>query len=517
MSKDYILAHDLGTTGNKASLYDRQGQVLASAFQGYETYYPGPNQVEQDPLEWWQAVCGATRQLLAESRMDPRSIACVTFSGQMMGCVAVDRQARPLRRALIWADTRAVEQAERAIQRVGMETAYRISGHRASASYSAAKIAWLRDHEPETYRAAHKFLHAKDFAAARLSGQFASDYSDASGTNLYDLEGQKWSWQMVDAFGLDPEQLPELHASTDVIGEVSGAAAEETGLAKGTPVVIGGGDGPCAATGAGVVREGSAYNYIGSSSWIGIASRKPVFDPALRTFTFAHLVPGMFTPTGTMQAAGASYQWLRDTVCTTEKAAAGQGGESAYELMNAEAAQSPAGAHGLLYFPYLLGERSPRWNPDARGAYFGLSASHTRADLVRATLEGVSLNLAVILNAFRAQGLAVEAMRVIGGGANGAIWRQILADIYGIPVLRPRLLSEATSFGAALAGGVGVGLYPDFQLAETLTPVLDTTRPNPDVQALYAEMYAVFNRAYEAFEPLYPLFKQLAAFPGRAG
>ena len=398
-----------------------------------------------------------------------------------------------------------------------METAYRISGHRASASYSAAKIAWLRDHEPETYRAAHKFLHAKDFAAARLSGQFASDYSDASGTNLYDLEGQKWSWQMVDAFGLDPEQLPELHASTDVIGEVSGAAAEETGLAKGTPVVIGGGDGPCAATGAGVVREGSAYNYIGSSSWIGIASRKPVFDPALRTFTFAHLVPGMFTPTGTMQAAGASYQWLRDTVCTTEKAAAGQGGESAYELMNAEAAQSPAGAHGLLYFPYLLGERSPRWNPDARGAYFGLSASHTRADLVRATLEGVSLNLAVILNAFRAQGLAVEAMRVIGGGANGAIWRQILADIYGIPVLRPRLLSEATSFGAALAGGVGVGLYPDFQLAETLTPVLDTTRPNPDVQALYAEMYAVFNRAYEAFEPLYPLFKQLAAFPGRAG
>ncbi len=509
MSKDFVLAHDLGTTGNKASLFDQAGQVVASALRGYETYYPGPNQVEQNPEDWWAAVCGATRDLLAAARVDPTRVACVTFSGQMMGCVPVDREARPVCRALIWADTRAVAQAQRALDKVGMETAYRITGHRASASYSAAKIAWLRDNEPDVYAAAYKFLHAKDFVVARLTGQFVSDYSDASGTNLYDLQKRAWSGEMLAAFELAEERLPVLHASTDVVGEVTGWAAEQTGLAKGTPVVIGGGDGSCAATGAGVVREGSAYNYVGSSSWIGIATHEPIYDPALRTFTFAHLVPGMFTPTGTMQAAGASYQWLRDTICTSEKQAASDLHVSAYELMNLEAEQSPAGANGLMFFPYLLGERSPRWNPDARGAYLGLSATHTRADMIRATLEGISLNLGVILNAFREQGVQIDAMRVIGGGANGRTWRQILADIYGIPVLRPALLAEATSLGAALAGGVGVGLYKDFSLAEELTPIVDTAQPNPANVPVYRRAYHVFERAYEAFEPIFSLMKNL--------
>jgi xylulokinase len=511
MMKDIILAHDLGTTGNKASLYDNQGNVLASAFESYSTYYPGPNQVEQDPEEWWNAVCYVTQKLLRESAIDSARIACVSFSGQMMGCVAVDRNVIPLRKALIWADTRAVVQAERAMQKIGMEAAYRITGHRASSSYSAAKIAWLHDHEPETFQKTHKFLHAKDFIAARLTGQFATDYSDASGSNLYDLTKQDWSGEMLDAFWVDPSQLPDLHRSTDVIGEVNSSAAEATGLVKGTPVVIGGGDGPCAATGAGVVREGSAYNYIGSSSWIGIATRHPIYDPALRTFTFTHLIPNMFTPTGTMQAAGASYQWLRDTVCISEKAEAAERSISPYDLMNEQAAQSPPGANGLLYFPYLLGERSPRWNPDARGVYFGLSASHTRADLIRATLEGVSLNLCVILNAFRDQGVSITGMRVIGGGANGKIWRQILADIYGIPVLRPALLSEATSLGAALAGGVGVGLFKDFSLAEALTPIIDTDRPVQGLESLYGKMYDAFNKAYQSFEPLFPIMKELTA------
>jgi len=508
MAREFILAHDLGTTGNKASLFDRAGKVVASAFRSYDTYYPGPNQVEQNPDDWWHAVCEATRDLLAASRIDPAAVACVTFSGQMMGCVPVDRQGRAVRRALIWADTRAVAQAERALERIGMVEAYRITGHRASASYSAAKIAWLRDHEPEVYDAAHKFLHAKDYVVARLTGQFASDYSDASGTNLYDLQERAWSGPMLEAFGLQEASLPALHSSTDVVGEVTGWAAEQTGLAKGTPVVIGGGDGSCAATGAGVVREGSAYNYIGSSSWIGIATRHPVYDPGLRTFTFAHLVPGLFTPTGTMQAAGASYQWLRDTVCLNEKQAAAERNLNVYDLMNLEAERSPAGANGLLYLPYLLGERSPRWNPDARGAFIGLSAAHTHADLVRATLEGVSLNLAVILNAFREQGVAVEAMRVIGGGANGRVWRQILADIYGIPVLRPALLAEATSLGAALAGGVGVGLYPDFSLAEQLTPVIDQTLPNPIHAEDYRRAYDLFNRTYTAMEPVFAMMKE---------
>ena len=508
MLGSFVLAHDLGTTGDKASLFDSQGRAVASAFAAYPTDYPHPNWAEQNPEDWWQAVCLSTRQLLAQAQVDPHAVACVVFSGQMMGCVPVDRQARPVRSAIIWADTRAVEEAAQIIERAGLEEAYRISGHRASASYSGAKIMWMRRHQPDLFARTYKFLHAKDSIVARLTGRFVTDYSDASGMNLYDLQTRDWSPVLLDAAGLDPALLPELHASTDVVGEVTAAAGAETGLAAGTPVVIGGGDGSCAATGAGVVREGSAYNYIGSSSWIGIATRAPIYDPTLRTFTFAHLVPGMFTPTGTMQAAGGSYQWLRDVFCQPEKEAAERLKLSPYELMNAQAEQSPPGANNLLFLPYLLGERSPRWNPDALGAFFGLRMAHTRADMIRAALEGITLNLKVILDAFQQQGAGITAMRVIGGGANGRTWRQIMADVYGLPVQRLALLSEATSFGAALAGGIGVGLYRDFSLAEELTPVVDVSQPNPGLRPTYDRLYSLFNQAYDAFVPLYQAMAQ---------
>jgi xylulokinase len=421
----------------------------------------------------------------------------------MMGCVPLDRQARPLRSALIWADTRAVAEAGRLIERSGMEAVYRVTGHRASESYSAAKIMWLRTHQPEIFAAAHKFVQPKDFIVARLAGVFASDYSDASGTNLFDLRARDWSPELLAAAGIKRALLPDLHPSTTVVGEVLPAPAEETGLAAGTPVVIGGGDGSCAAAGAGVVREGSAYTYMGASAWIAAASPAPLVDPTLRTFTFAHLAPGMYMPCGTMQAAGASYQWLRDTFCLPEVEAAARLPTSPYALMDGLAEQSPPGANGLVFFPYLLGERSPRWNADARGVYFGLSASHTRADVVRATLEGVTLNLKVILEAFRAQGGQFDAMRVIGGGANGRVWRQIMADVFGLPVRRPALLTEATSLGAALAGGIGVGLYPGWSMAEALTPTVDEVEPNREAAPVYERLYAFFNKAYEAFLPLY--------------
>jgi xylulokinase len=503
MGGQFILAHDLGTTGNKASLYNSQGQVQASSFFGYGTEYPRVNWVEQNPEDWWQAVCVSTKELLNSTHAQPKDIACIAFSGQMMGCVAVDRQARPLRNSIIWADMRGVAEAQYLVDCVGSEKVYRITGHRASASYSGAKILWIRNHEPEIFRQAFKFIHAKDFIVARLTGNFVTDYSDASGMSLYDLNARDWSSLILDAIKLDRSILPELHASTDVVGEVTAKIADEVGLTPGTPVVIGGGDGCCAATGAGVVREGSAYNYIGSSSWIAIATKEPIFDPAMRTFTWAHLVPDMFSPCGTMQAAGGSYQWLRDNFCLPEKDSASHLKLSPYELMNLQAEQSPPGANGLLFLPYLLGERSPRWNPNARGAFIGLTMKHTRADIIRATLEGITLNLRVILEAFEEQGAKIEAMRVIGGGARGRVWRQIMADIYNKPILRPVLLEEATSLGAALAGGIGVGLFRDFSVAEELTPILDTVQPNPAVKPLYNQLYKIFNQSYEAFVPLY--------------
>ncbi|GAB4411342.1 MAG: xylulokinase [Anaerolineae bacterium] len=499
----YILAHDLGTTGNKATLYDSDGVLVGSAFYGYGTEYAHPNWAEQNPEDWWRAVCVSTQALLQQTKIRPQEVAAVTFSGQMMGAVPLDRAARPLRNAIIWADQRAVPQERWLGERVDPAEVYRITGHRLSASYSLSKILWLRDNQPEVYAATYKFVHAKDAIVARLTGQFVTEPTDASGMNLYDLDAWDWSARIIEAAGLDADKLPALRRSIDVVGEILPQVAEEVGLPAGTPVVIGGGDGMCAAAGAGVVDEGAAYNYIGSSSWIALATRRPIYDPAYRTFTWAHLVPGMYSPCGTMQMAGGSYQWTRDQLGYQEKQAAQALGVSPYELLSLTAQQSPPGARGLIYLPYLLGERSPRWNPRARGAFIGLTVRHTRADMVRAVLEGVTMNLRVILEAFTSQGARIDAMRVIGGGARGRFWNQLMADIYGVPVQRLAILEEATSMGAALAGGIGVGLYRDFSMSQTMNAIAETFQPNLAAQAAYAKIYPIFEAAYHALLPIY--------------
>lgn len=505
---NYIIAHDLGTTGNKATLYDREGRLVGSAFFAYDTEYAHTGWAEQNPDDWWRAVCQSTRKLLQETHTSQGDIACITFSGQMMGAVALDERARPLRNAIIWADQRALEQEAWIGERVAFGDVYRITGHRLSAAYSLAKILWIRDHQPELYEQTHKFVHAKDCIVARLTGSFVTDPSDASSMNLYDLESGDWSASILDAVNLPVDKLPEIRQSVAVVGEVQAQAAEEAGVAAGTPVVIGGGDGACAAAGAGVVREGSAYNYVGSSSWIALSTPRPIHDPDFRTFTFGHVIPGMFMPTGTMQAAGASYQWTRDQLAPLEREMAERLGVSPYELINMQIGQIAAGADGLFYLPYLMGERSPRWNPHARGAFIGLTIRHSRAHMFRAVLEGVTMNLRVILDAFRSQGTQIDAMRVIGGGARGRIWSQIMADVYGMPVHRLAILEEATSMGAALVGGVGVGLYPDFSMIETMNEIAETIQPNPASSARYDRIYPIFNQLYEA---LVPAYAQIAA------
>ena len=505
---NYVLAHDLGTTGNKATLYDREGALVGSAFSGYDTEYAHPRWAEQSPDDWWDAVCASSHGLFRTTGVASDDVACIVFSGQMMGCVPVDARARPLRKAIIWADQRAVDEERWVAERIDAEQVYRATGHRLSASYSLCKILWLRQNDPEVYRSARAFVHAKDAVVARMTGVIATDLSDASGMNLLDLERGTWSESILQAVELDPARLPTLYRATDVVGEVLPGVADALGVAAGTPVVIGGGDGPCAAAGAGVVSEGTAYNYVGSSSWIALASRAPIYDPGLRTFTFAHVVPDMYMPTGTMQAAGASYQWARDQLCPAEVQAAGRLGLSPYDLMNVEAEGSPPGAKGLLFLPYLMGERSPRWNPRARAAFVGLTIRHTRADMVRAVLEGVTLNLRVILDAFLQQGTQIESMRLIGGGARGRLWNRIMADIYGVPVARLAILEEATSMGAALTGGVGVGLYPDFSLSESMNPIVEVIAPDPRAQAIYDRYYSVFEATYEALAPVYDLLTE---------
>jgi len=493
-----ILAHDLGTTGNKATLFDENGCLIDSEFFDYDTFFPDSLSVEQNPEDYWEAVTITTRKLIENSGFKPDEIAVVSFSGQMMGALPVDSAGNPLHRILIWADRRGVEEVDWVKEKIDEDQIYQITGHRLSPNYSLAKILWLKNHFPDVYKNAKYFLMAKDYIVYRLTGQFASDYSDASGTNLFDLVKEEWSEEILNAAEIDPNKLPPLYSSAEVVGEVTPEAARETGLLPGTPVVIGGGDGPCAAVGAGVVRAGQAYNYLGSSSWIALASNSPFYDSEKRNFTFHHLAKGLFMPTGTMQAAGGSYQWCRDAICEREKAIALELGISPYDVMNLEANKVPAGAESLLFLPYLLGERAPWWNPHARGTFIGLTARHRKPHIIRAVLEGVSFNLRIILDAFREQGMEIENMRMIGGGARGAFWAQVLSSMFNLEILRPKYLEEATSLGAAITGGVGVGIFPGFEIAEELIEIRDCFRPFSEDVETYNQLYPIFIQAYKS-------------------
>jgi xylulokinase len=481
----HILAHDIGTTGNKASLFDDQGRLIANHTEQYQVNYAQAGWAEQDPLDWWNAVASSTRALLTATQLNPADIAAVTFSGQMMGIVPIDAAGQPLCSAIIWADQRAEEEADTIGLKCGLENIYQRTGHRVSPAYLAAKILWVKQHQPDLYRQAQKFLCAKDFVAFKLTGQCATDYSDASGSNLFDLTQRAWSTDLIDTIGLDVERLPTVHASTDILGEVTREASEATGLKMGTPVVIGGGDGACATAGAGVIAPGDAYCNIGSSAWISFASPTPLFDPQQRTFTFHHVHPCLFTPMGTMQAAGDARDWLAHLIG---------------DVSDAELARIPPGCEGALFLPYLIGERSPWWNPQARGAFVGLTMNHSRAALARTALEGVAFNLRLILDALESQGATLPAIRLIGGGAQSAVWQQILADVFARPIQLLDLKSEASTWGAAVAGGIGVGVYDDWEIARARATVKTVIDPIPAHVAVYADRLAVFTETYRALE-----------------
>jgi xylulokinase len=389
--KRYMLAHDLGTSGNKATLITMEGKLINSSTSPYDTHFFNSNWAEQNPEDWWKAVCESTRALCAG--IDPKEIAVIAFSGQMMGCLCVNRQGRPLRPFLLYCDQRATAESQAILSRIDAKEFYRTTGHRASASYSVEKLMWVKAHEPDTY--------AKDYMNYRLTGVMATEYSDASGTNVLDLNSLGWSDRLLSITGIDGDKLPALKASTDVVGELTSDAATALGLVSGIPVVAGAGDGLYAGVGVGSVKPGITYNYLGSSSWIATTTEKPVYDDEMRTFVWAHAVPGYVHPCGTMQTAGGSYAWLKNQVCTLEKAAAAELGLNPYDLINAEIEKSPPGANGVIFLPYLLGERTPWWNPEAKGAFLGLTLEHTRADLLRAVMEGVTLNLSIILDILR--------------------------------------------------------------------------------------------------------------------
>jgi len=498
--KRYLLAHDVGTSGNKATLFTVDGELVGSKTYPYGTRYFNNNWAEQNPNDWWETVCHSTRELVQD--IDVSEIVAVSFSGQMMGCLCVDKNGTPLRDSIIYCDQRAQKECQDILKHIDPKDFYKIVGHRANESYSLEKLMWVKNNEPEVYKNTYKMLHAKDYIIFKHTGNMVTDHSDASGTNAFDLNTFTWSEKIIDIAGIDGQKLPDLKKSIDVAGTVTTKAAQETGLKEGTPVVVGGGDGSCAGIGVGCIKTGLAYNYLGSSSWIALMVDKPVYDEKMRVMNWAHTIPYALQPSGTMQTAGASYNWLKNEICALEVKQAEEQGVSPYELINKTIEQSVPGANGILFLPYLLGERTPRWNPDAKGAFIGLNLSHKRADVLRAVMEGITYNLEIILSIFRKH-VDIDTITVIGGGAKGEVWRQMMADIYNAKILKPNYLEEATSMGAAIIGGVGAGVFKDFNVVDRFIKIESEHEPNENNQQQYLKMMPVFDDCYYALENIY--------------
>ena len=348
---------------------------------------------------------------------------------------------------------------------------------------------WIKNHEPDIYAKTYKMLQPKDYMIYRLTGKFLTDYTDASGTNCMDLSNLCWSDYILDIAGIDRDKLTEIQSSTYVAGEIGTKICEECGLPQGTPVVIGAGDGLCAAVGAGSVEDGDTFNYLGSSSWVALTTSKPIFDKEMKTYNWAHMIKGKYSPNGTMQAAGNSYQFLRKILCK-------------------DLGQSEQGANGLVYLPYILGERSPRWNSEARGAFIGLKMEHERKDLIRAGIEGIIMNLSIILDVFQNDRVNIQAMNVIGGLAKSKEIRQILSDVYGLEIRKLNWVDEATSMGAAVAAGVGVGEFRDFNEISKFIEVEDVIYPDKERYEKYKKLKEIFNQSYYALLQTYKSLSQ---------
>lgn len=488
----YLLAHDLGTSGDKATLFTTDGVLMQSVVAAYPCDYSHGNQAEQNPADWYGAVCEATQALTAA--VDPAEILGVSFSGHMMGAVLLDGHGELLRPAIIWADQRATEETAQLTRRVGDERFYAITGNRNNPTNSIVKIMWSMAHDGYGSRLATA-LNCKDYMIYRLTGNLGTDYSDASGTGAFDLHTFTWSGEILEAAGVPASVLPEVHGSTELAGRITARAAAETGLLAGTPVFRGCGDGVAAAVGTGISQVGQGYCSLGSSAWISYLDEKPLLDPQQRTFNLAGMEKGRVYPLGTMQAAGLSYNWMRDELCRAEAMDAGKNGISVYEEINGQIAVTPVGANGVIYLPYLIGERSPWWDASARGAFLGLKKETSHADLLRAVMEGVTMNLALILGVFR-QKREFPALRIVGGCAQEPVWRQMLADALGVRIQKLNLLEEGCSLGAAVAAGIGAGVFPDASAIDRFIRVDDESVPDPAVTAQYAPLLARFAEAY---------------------
>lgn len=504
----YLLGVDLGTSGTKTVLFDEAGNAVASSTTEYPMYQPKNGWAEQEPSDWWDATVTGIRTVLQKSGVVPSAVAGVGLSGQMHGLVMLDAAGEVLRRSIIWCDQRTAKECEEITQRVGAERLVEITANPALTGFTASKILWVRNNEPEVYEKCRHILLPKDYVRYKLTGEFATEVSDASGMQLLDIPNRCWSQEVLDALDIDRSLLAKVYESPEVTGTVTTQAARLTGLAEGTIVVGGAGDNAAAAVGTGIVTDQRAFTTIGTSGVVYAHTSKLAIDPKGRVHTFCCAVPGCWHVMGVTQGAGLSLKWFRDTLCDSEVETARNMGVDPYFLMDKAAERSPIGSNRLIYLPYLMGERTPHLDPDCRGVFFGLSAIHTKADMNRAVMEGVSYSLRDCVEVLCEMGVTIDEMMACGGGGTSPLWRKMLADLYGMPVKTVNS-KEGPALGVAILAGVGAGMYASVE--EGCRAVIRTDKqelPTAENSAEYEKYYEIYRGLYASLKGD---FKKLAA------
>jgi len=501
-----VLGLDVGTSGTKAIAMDASGKLLASALVEYPLYSPKPNWAEQDPADWKRAAFEALAALAG--KIDAAEVKGLGLTGQMHGSVFLDANNAVLRRALLWCDQRTAPQCAAITETVGEQKLIEMVSNPALTGFTAPKILWLRDNEPALYERVRKVLLPKDYVRFELTGEFATDVADASGTLLFDVKNRTWHKELMSLLGIDPEFMPAAYEGPEVTGTLSKEAAAKTGLPAGIPVVAGGGDQAAGGVGCGIVREGVLSASLGTSGVVFAFSKEVHTDPEGRVHTFCHSVPGKWHVMGVMLSAGGSLQWFRNTLGQSECAVAAETGRDPYEYITAAAAQAPVGCEGLLFLPYLTGERTPHKDPYAKGAFVGLSLRHSKAYMARAVMEGVAFGMRDSLEIIREMGIAVSEVRASGGGARSALWRQILADSGRAPMVTINV-DEGPSYGAAILASVAAGMYATVQEAcDAIIAEVDRVQPDAEDATIYDAWFEEYQAAYQA---LAPGFKRAAA------
>ena len=500
----YVIGVDLGTSGTKTVLFDEKGTVIASRTIEYPMYQPKNGYAEQDPADWYNAAVNTIRDVIEKSGVDNNDIVGLGISGQMHGLVMLDENNQVIRRSIIWCDQRTAKECEEITEKVGAERLIEITANPALTGFTASKIMWVKNNEPENYAKCRHILLPKDYVRFMLTGEYATEVSDASGMQLLDVPNRCWSEEVCSKLGIDMAMLPKVYESPDITGRITADIAAKTGLKEGTIVVGGAGDNAAAAVGTGVVTDGKAFTTIGTSGVVFAHTSGISIDPKGRVHTFCCAVPGCWHVMGVTQAAGLSLKWFRDNFCHEEIETAKLMGVDTYELMTAEADTVPIGSDRLLYMPYLIGERTPHLDPNARGIFFGLSAMHTKKHMLRAVMECVSYSLRDCVEICREMGINVSDMMACGGGGSSPMWRQMLADLYGCPV-KTVASKEGPALGVAILAMVGAGIYAS--VPEACAQIITADK----VQEPVAENIPQYEKYYQLYTQIYPAAKENCA------